>query len=466
MDILFATTELFPWIKVGGLADVASALPKALHTLGHRVTIVAPKFSAFEASGLLLGRRLTPVGFQFAGQAREAIAYDARLPSQVDLCLLEIGDVFATDDIYGGTDAERARRFGLFSAAVAQLASGFEVLHLSDWPTALAARFAQDLAPDARVVLTVHNLAHQGVFESERLADLGLTVDAMRADGVELDGKVNLLKQGLIVSHAVSTVSPTYATEILSEPHGQGLSAVLGALPNKLVGILNGIDYAVWNPATDASLATRFDAENLSPRVRCSTALQRELGLAVDDRAPIVAFVGRLRVQKGVDSLASAVPSVLRGSDAQFVFAGDGDPALAEALAALAERFPGRVAFLAHAPEAVVHRIFGGAALVVVPSRHEPCGLVQMYAQRYGAIPVVHATGGLSDTVVDCDAQLETGTGIVFDEVSEAAIEAAILRGLAAIRHPRAAVLLRRIMRLDRGWDRAARQYERLYRRS
>jgi starch synthase len=479
MNILFAATELYPWVKVGGLADVAAALPKALLTLQHRVTVALPRYAAFERSGLLLGRRLTPLTYKYGGESREAILYDTRLPSQVDLCLIDCFDGRALpsgsseelrdDAVYGGSDEERAERFGMFAAAVAALAESYEVLHASDWPTAAALYHAKVAGLSARRVLTIHNAAHQGVFERTLAPKLGLTDAALTVETGEFYEKLNLLKLGITSAEVVTTVSPSYARSLSEEPHAAGLSGVYRALPSPVAGILNGIDTSVWNPAIDPHLVARYDAESVSAttngKARCRGALQRELGLEPNIEVPIVAFVGRLTAQKGVDALLAALPGVLRATDAQFVAAGAGDAETAAGLRELASVFPGRVAFVESAPESVVHRMFAGASAVIVPSRFEPCGLVQMYAQRYGAIPVVHATGGLSDSVVDCDSALETGTGILFDDVSGPVIEAAILRALAALSHPRADQLVRRVMRLERGWDRPARQYERLYRR-
>jgi starch synthase len=465
MDILFLTTELFPWVKVGGLADVASALPKALRGLGHRITVVMPKFPAFDDCGLFLARRLTPLQFAFGDETREAVLYDTRLSSQVDLVLVECGETFRTDALYDDSEAA-AHRFALFSRAAIAMAMArpepFDAIHANDWMTALAGTFAKDLGLPSRVVLTVHNVAHQGVFPRETLPKLGLSWDRFNLEGIEFYGKVNILKQGILSADAVATVSPSYAKEILAEPGGHGLSGVLSV--KKPAGILNGIDYAIWNPATDAHLPARFDPENTTNKLRCRTTLQRELGLAMDTEVPLVAFVGRLTAQKGVDVLVEALPELLRSTEAQVVIAGEGDAKDVALVQAAASRFADRVVFARNASEPLVHRIFAGAAVVVVPSRFEPCGLVQMYAQRYGAVPVAHATGGLEDTIVDVDRDLETGTGVLFQPLDAAELTGAVQRALSAMAHPRFGAFVRRIMRLDRGWDRAARQYEKVYR--
>ncbi len=315
-----------------------------------------------------------------------------------------------------------------------------------------------------RTVLTVHNVVHQGVFPREVLPTLGLGWETFTVDGVEFYGGINLLKQGILTADAVTTVSPTYAREIQKPEGGARLDGVLRARGEGLVGIANGVDYAVWNPATDPAVASRYDAEDFTNKARCKGALQRELGLPLDPAAPLFASVGRMVEQKGTDLVAGACARLLRATDAQLVVAGDGEPSLVSAVEAAVGKSHGRAVLARAASEPLVHRIFAAADFVLVPSRYEPCGLVQMYAQRYGALPVAHATGGLVDTIVDCDAKLETGTGFLFDEPTVDALIGAAERAVAARTVPRWAGLVRRVMRLDRGWDRPGRRYEQLYR--
>jgi starch synthase len=260
----------------------------------------------------------------------------------------------------------------------------------------------------------------------------------------------------------VTTVSPTYARELAAPATGHGLHTVFAERPP--IGIINGVDYSVWNPATDSALATRYDAEDPSGRARCRGALLQELGFSLGSDAPILAFVGRLVEQKGVDLVIDALPQILRATDALVVFCGDGDEAAVRALEEARRKYEGRVAFVRAAPEKLVHRVFAGADFVMVPSRHEPCGLVQLYAQRYGAPPIAHATGGLVDTVVDCDSSLETGSGFLFDAPTSEALASAVLRAIAARTKPSFRKLVRRVMRLDRSWDGPARRYESVYR--
>lgn len=472
MEILFVTTELAPYVKVGGLADVSSALPKTLKSLGHRVTVVMPRYAAFEESGLLMARRLTPLRITVGETTHEVTVYDGRLSSQVELALIDAPGLFDRPGVYGerGEDyPDNALRFALLSRSAAELArqraadgAPFDVVHANDWPTALVPKYMKDLGVKTPTVLTIHNVAHQGVFPKEALPSLGLAWEDFSVSGIEFYGAVNLLKQGIISADAVTTVSPTYAREIQTPELGHRLDGVLRA-KGRVLGIVNGVDYAVWNPATDSHLAARYDAEDVSNKARCKGALRKELGFPLEPDVPIVAYVGRVVAQKGSDLVAELVPRLVRGSDAQIVIAGTGDEEIVAKLTAAVQKTHGNAVYVGAASEALVHRIFAAVDVVLVPSRFEPCGLVQLYAQRYGALPVARATGGLVDTIVDCDAKLETGTGFLFDEPTTDALYSAVQRALAAYTSTRWGALRRRVMRLDRGWERAARQYEQAY---
>jgi starch synthase len=472
MEILFVTTELAPYVKIGGLADVSAALPKTLKTLGHRVTVVMPRYAAFDESGLLLARRLTPLRLVLGETTYDVTIYDGRLASQVELALVDVAGLYDRPGIYGerGEDyPDNAVRFAVLARAAAELARQraadgvpFDAVHVNDWPTALVSKYLKDLGVKTPTVLTIHNSAHQGVFPKETLPSLGVAWTDFTVGGIEFYGSVNLLKQGIISADVVTTVSPTYAREIQTTEQGHRLDGVLRA-KGRVLGIVNGVDYGVWNPATDSHLAARYDAEDASNKARCKGALRKELGFALEPDVPIVASVGRIVPQKGSDLVADVLPRLVRGSDVQVVVAGAGDESVISKLKASVQRAHGQAVYTGPATEALVHRIYAGADIVLVPSRFEPCGLVQLYAQRYGALPVARATGGLVDTIVDCDAKLETGTGFLFEDATADALYAATQRALSAYRSPRWSALRRRVMRLDRGWERAARQYEQVY---
>ncbi|AGP36417.1 glycogen synthase GlgA [Sorangium cellulosum] len=481
MDILFAASEIAPIVKVGGLADVVSSLSKALRLLGHKVTIALPRYQALDSSGLMMARRLTPMPLEVdpkvsPGGPIQVTLFDGRLSTGVELIVLDVPGFHDRPGIYGeeGRDYEdNARRFSLFSRAVVELVrqrarSGapFDIVHAHDWPTAMVAYLLRhQQAVPGRTVLTLHNVAHQGLFPKDTLGALGLDEDHFRPDRLEFYGQLNFLKGGILAADALTTVSTTYANEIVTPKQGERLDGVLRTRTNQLTGIVNGIDYAVWNPMTDPAIIARYDAEDVSNKGRCKSALLQEIGLEIRPDRPLLVSVGRVVAQKGSDLLASALPKILKG-DVSVVVAGEGDPELMEKLTAAAAKAPERARVLGGVSEAVVHRLMAAADLVVVPSRFEPCGLVQLYAQRYGAAPVACRTGGLVDTIVDLDAALETGTGFLFDKPTATSLVGGVQRALAALTSPRWPAVQRRIMRLDLGWDRPARRYVQVYRQA
>ena len=462
-------------VKVGGLADVVASLSKALRLLGHKVTIALPRYRALESSGLMMARRLTPMVLEGAGDRTEVTLYDGRLGSGVELLLLDIPGMYDRAGIYGeeGRDYEdNARRFALFSRAVvevirqrARAGAPFDVVHAHDWPTAMVPYILREQLPalSTRSVLTIHNLAHQGLFPRPSLASFGLGDEHFHPERLEFYGQVSFLKGGILAANALTTVSTTYAREIQTPELGCRLDGVIRTRADKLAGIINGIDYAVWNPMTDPAIVARYDAEDTSNKGRCKSALLQEVGLEIRPERPLLVSIGRVVEQKGSDLLASALPKILK-SDVSVVIAGEGDRALMAKLQAAVAKAPERAAYLGAVSEPVVHRLIAGADLVVIPSRYEPCGLVQLYAQRYGAVPVANRTGGLVDTVVDLDAELETGTGFLHDKPTATALAGSVQRALAAMTSPRWGAVRRRVMRLDLGWDRPARRYAQVYR--
>ena len=478
MDILFAASELSPFAKVGGLADVVAALGKALRQLGHKVTLAMPRFPPLERGGLLVARRLTPLTFPMGQQQVEVTVYDGRLGSGVELLLFDAPGLYDREGVYGegGVDyADNARRFAVFSRAAAELVrqranagAPFDIVHAHDWPAALVPLYLREMEASAGakptpVVLTIHNLAHQGLFPKETLGAIGLSDNLFVPDKLEFYGRVNFLKGGLVTATKLTTVSATYAREIQTKERGHGLEGVLAMRSKDLVGITNGIDYATWNPATDTALVTRYDAEDPTNKETCRAAALRDVGLSVSSSGPLVLHVGRMVAQKGTDLVIGLLPKLVFAG-ATVVMAGDGDAELVQRATEATEALSDQTRFVRAASEALVHRLFAGADIVLVPSRFEPCGLVQLYGQRYGALPVAHATGGLTDTIVDADAALETGTGFLFREPTVDAFLSAAQRAIAAHASPRWAALRRRVMRLDLGWDRPARRYDQIYR--
>jgi starch synthase len=475
VEVLAVASELYPLVKTGGLADVTGALPKALQPLDVRVRTLLPGYPAVRA-GLERARtvRLLP---DFYGGPAKLLAGAA---DGLELFVLDAPHLYDRPggpyaDATGREFVDNAIRFGALGRAAASIGQGLlvpryrpQVVHAHDWQAGLAAAFlTYDGGPRPGVVCTIHNLAFQGQFDRSLLAALGLPPAAFTPDGVEYYGAIGFLKAGVRLADRITTVSPTYAAEICTPEQGMGMDGLLHGRADRLSGILNGIDVRVWDPATDPHLAQTYDAEHLEARAANKQALQVFLRLAPDPDAPLFGVVSRLSWQKGLDLLLAALP-VLLAEGGQLALLGDGDPGLEQAYAAAAQAYPGRVACVFAYDEALAHQIQAGADALIVPSRFEPCGLTQLCALRYGAVPVVSRVGGLADTVIDASPMsLAAGaaTGVQFAPVETPTLETAIRRLCALHRHPQT---WRRVqlnaMASDVSWTASAQRYAKLYR--
>lgn len=477
MKVLFATSEIAPWVKTGGLGDVAAALPPALRALGCDVRVLVPRYpalrEAFPAAEHLV--HLPWMGGHLPG----ADVYVAQPEGSFPFLLLDCPMLYdRPGNPYLGPEGhdwlDNHLRFGLLSRVAARLASTAtpldwrpDVLHCHDWQTGLAPYYLRfHEAGGAASVVTIHNLAFQGVFPPQLLDELALTGADWHMEGVEYYGLISFLKAGLRHADALTTVSPTYAREIQTDTEGMGMQGLLRLRADRLTGILNGIDDTVWNPALDPHIAMRYDREHLDAKRRNKLALQREMGLAERDDCPLFGVVSRLTQQKGLD-LVAEIGAALVGLPAQLAVLGSGDKALEAAFRELAERHPGQVAVTIGYSDPLAHRIEAGADCFLMPSRFEPCGLNQMYSLAYGTPPLVRATGGLADTVTNyTPAGLADGSANGF--VCQAATAAAILDtagAAAALWQDKAnwRQLQRNAMARDFRWAGPARQYLDLY---
>ena len=474
-SILFVTSEMAPWVKTGGLGDVAAALPAALQRARHDVRVLIPAYpalrKAFPQAALLaelpaLAPALPP--------ARLLAAEADGLP----LLLLDCPELFDRPgnpylDTHGHDWADNGIRFGLLSrvaALLGQPASPLDwrpdVVHLNDWQSALAPAWLHYEGGAASVV-TVHNIAFQGNFAADLLPALGLPEHAWRFDGVEYHGQLSFLKAGLQLATLISTVSPTYAQEIQDEAFGYGLAPLLRHRAGALRGILNGVDSALWNPAADPALAVPYAANRLAAKRENKRALQNEMDLTVAEDRPLFGIISRLTEQKGLDLVLTLGEGITK-LPAQLAILGSGDKLMEAGFRDLADRFPGQIAVKLGFDEALAHRIEAGADCFLMPSRFEPCGLNQMYSLRYGTPPIVRATGGLADTVIDVsEATLadKTANGFVIAEATPHALWLALERATRCW-HDRK--LWQRIqqngMRRDFSWEHAAHDYTTLYR--
>ncbi|MDA8383215.1 MAG: glycogen synthase GlgA [Betaproteobacteria bacterium] len=478
LKILFVTPEVRPVVQTGGLADVSAALPAALRRLGVDVRILLPGYRAAvgERKKMRLCARIGDIP-----EHGEVRLLSAGLPhSDVPLLLVDYPIYYDREggpylDAEGHEWPDNAWRFGLFSHVAARLGSAGsplawrpDIVHCNDWQSALAPALMHFMpGRTAATLMTVHNLAYQGVFAPQFATRLGLPASSFHMQGVEYYGRFSFLKAGLYYADHLSTVSPTYAEEIQSEPLGFGLQGLLAARKQALTGILNGVDAERWNPASDPFLPAPFGPGHWDGKQANKTALQQTLGLEVRPDRPILGVVSRLTPQKGLDLLLAAAPRLLE-TPVQIAMVGNGDRDLERDWLALQARHPGAVAAHIGFDERLSHLVEAGADIFVMPSRFEPCGLNQMYSQLYGTPPVVHATGGLADTVVDATAsavQAGEATGFVFREMTARALEHALLRALDAYRdeHTWRRLQLNGMSR-DFSWDHSARGYLALYR--
>ncbi|MFT3839612.1 MAG: glycogen synthase GlgA [Myxococcaceae bacterium] len=471
MKVLFVASEVAPWSKTGGLADVASALPIALAKRGHQVRVVSPRYRGLGDGAAPSGPPL-PLRFPaFEGTAR-AVSMEAQGVEQVFIGEPKFFDRAGIYGEHGGEYADNHRRYAFFTcAALAHAqATGFdaEVVHLNDWQTGLAPLmlrrgFQGSALGRARTVLTIHNLAYQGNAEKHAMNELGLPWDLFTPAGVEFYDRLSFLKAGLMYCDAITTVSPTYAEEIQTAGGGHGLDGVLRDRVSVLSGILNGVDTEQWNPATDPLIPARYSAGALDGKEECRRALLRRFGLPLEPRWPVFGVVGRMADQKGVDLYQAVLPKLLEGP-VRAVVMGTGDKRFENAYLELERRFRDRFAVQVGFDEPLSHLIEAGSDFFVMPSRFEPCGLNQMYSLRYGTVPVVRSVGGLKDTVTDLKEP--QATGIRFDAFTPEALLEALQRAVKLFGAPRELEQVRaRGMAKDFSWDAAAQKYEQVYRR-
>ncbi len=460
MNVVFCCSEVFPFAKTGGLADVCGALPPALQRQGIKVGVMMPRY------GCLDGTDLQPMG---EGIVRAA------LTSEVPLYCVEHDGFFRRDGIYGdqeGDYPDSLKRFAYFNRRVLDFlmrqGAPVDILHCHDWQAALIPVYVrhhpryQRFFARTRTVMTIHNLAYQGLFPKETFGDVELDLDVLQQAGFYFYGKISLLRAGLVSADLVTTVSPHYAREICTPEQGCGMDDVLCRRQEGIIGILNGVDDEVWDPAHDPVIEQTFSADRLSRRRANKTALQKISGLDPDGKAPLFGFVGRLSHQKGIEAICDGAEQIVR-EGGQIVLLGVGDPGSEARVREAAARYPRRVAAHILFDEALAHRIYAGSDFFLMPSVFEPCGLSQMISLRYGAVPIVSASGGLVDTV---DDYAEGGVGIVIPPDTAGGFAAATSRAWE-LYHDETALraVQARGMARDFSWNRSARHYHAVYER-
>jgi starch synthase len=480
MNILFVTAEVSPYASTGGLGEVAAALPKALRREGHRVSILMPYYRRIAETMGPLSQPIEPLRFRLGTNQHTGLIKKHTTREGVRHLVLDMPELFDRDGIYNEAGADyddNGLRFAALSKAAVALAlqydMGFDVIHSHDWPAALAPLFRKSTKDvDGKLgrigtVHSIHNMAYQGFFPASTAPKLGINKPYRTESGVTVGDSVNFMKAGLRYADVVTTVSPSYAREITETDLGCGLEGVLQERPDSVVGILNGVDYGLWAPDRDPHLPFQFDAENQNGKRRNKAWLQTHFGLALRPRIPLVGVVSRLAHQKGIDILLEGLRLLLPKGELQAIILADGDDALAAECRALGESFPGRVAVSIGYDVEQAHRVFGGSDLFAMPSRYEPCGLSQLYAMRYGTIPVVRNTGGLRDTVRDFDPDSGAGTGFHFDEPTGEAFADALTFAVEQYHRARRwRQLMATAMAADFSWRSAAVEYTRVYERA
>ena len=473
MNILFVASECAPFVKTGGLADVIGAVPKALGQLDHDVKVLLPAYPALKR-WLKHGDPLLELEDLFGGPAR-VVAVRAK---GLNLLLLEAAHLFDRNgspylDEDGCDWEDNPIRYGALSLIGAKLAldgiGGWtpDVVSAHDWQAGLVPVYLRQSGRQAPpVVMTIHNIAFQGLFDGAIRRTLGLSEGLFNPDGYEFWGHVGYLKGGIALADKVTTVSPTYATELLTPEFGMGLEGLLRSRQEDLVGILNGIDLDVWNPEEDQALEKAYSIRSLKRKAANRAWLEERFGLNANPQAPLFCIISRMTVQKGLDILLETIPTIIKRG-ARLAVLGSGDKRLEESYLSMAKRFPGSIGVEIGYDEELSHRLQGGSDAILIPSRFEPCGLTQLYGLRYGTIPVVARTGGLADTVIDANAAAlasKCATGIQFSPITPEALEKSINRTCDLFEDSKLwKMMMRRAMTQEVGWDQSALLYEDLF---
>jgi starch synthase len=471
MRVLYVASEAVPFAKTGGLADVVGALPKFIRQMGHEAVVLIPKYRGVASRKTLLPSLTIPLGNSLKFCAID----EAESVDDVRFFLVDFPDFYDREELYrhSGKDyPDNAERFALLSLAALEFAKRAplppQVIHCNDWQTALVPVYLKTLYRNdsffekTRTLLTIHNLAYQGVFPRSTMPRLGLPPELYDTEQMEFYGNINLLKAGIVFADKLSTVSEKYSQEIRTVEFGCGLEGILQKRAGDLAGILNGVDYTQWNPEQDPWLVSNYSAEDLQGKQHCKLDLLNQFGIQNSQDRPLIGIISRMADQKGFDLLQAVADTMVRDGFSMVVL-GTGEERYTQFFLSLQERYPAYVGAKISYDEWLAHKIEGGADLFLMPSRFEPCGLNQIYSLKYGTVPLVRATGGLDDTIQDYSQSLN-GTGFKFDRYSPDELLAAARRALEIYRTPvRWKELVKNGMKRDFSWHRSAQRYADLY---
>lgn len=474
------SSEVTPFAQTGGLAEVLAALPSALVGLGLEVDVLMPMYRGITPDKYPLEKIDLKINLVLNDKKVSAEIWQLRMTGGHRQLFLKCNEYYDREGLYGTADAnfpDNAERFVFLSRAALEMsiASGirYDIFHSHNWQASLTPVYlrtfyvGEKLFAKSASVMTIHNLGYQGIFWHLDMPLVGVGWEFFTPKYMEFHGNVNFLKSGIVFSDKVNTVSPGYRNEILTSEYGFGLEGVLQEKKNDLHGILNGVDYHVWNPETDLMIAARYSTDDFSGKMTCKADLQRLSGFEVRPDVPLVAMVSRLSNQKGVDLFEGAFQSLVN-QDLQFIILGTGESRYVKHFKSLVEKHPGKFAAFLNYDYELSHRIFAGADIMLVPSRYEPCGLNQLYAMKYGAVPIVRSTGGLKDTVSQISTNAETGTGFVFTDAHPTALASSIMDAVNLYRSNPSAwrKLMVRIMNQNFSWEHSAKEYIKLYEQS
>jgi starch synthase len=479
LKILFASPEVYPFAKTGGLGDVSSALPLALKQQGHDVRVILPKYRSVSQTK----RSTQPMGLTVAvpigPEVKHGELHEGRLNRTVPVYFVGQDDYFDREEFYGDAEGEfpdNAERFIFFDRAVLEACKVLDfqpdIIHCNDWQTGLVpcylkTTFAGDpFFENTRSVFSIHNLGYQGNFDERYFPLAHLPWKVFTLEGIEFYGFFSFMKAGLVYGDLLTTVSKTYSKEILTPENGFHMDGVLRQYQSKLSGILNGADYGEWDPQTDSNIKTRYGPKSLQGKQECKKSLARKLSLKLDEQTPLICMVTRLSPQKGIDLLVQSFVELMV-QDAALVILGSGEERYETFLNEQNENYPKRFRYINGFDEKLAHQIIAGSDLLLMPSQYEPCGLTQMYALRYGTVPVVRRVGGLADTIKAFQSGKKQGTGFLF-KPSEADEWVPLLQKALAL-YPKKKVwrsLMLNGMKQDFSWEKAAKEYVRLYRRA
>jgi starch synthase len=479
MKVLFLSPEAVPFAKTGGLADVAGSLPVALKRLGVEVHLVLPFYRVVREGNFEYRLLLKDLKVPLGNAELAARVWGSSTEEEAPLYLIEREDMYDRPNIYGnslGDYYDNLERFTYFAYGALRIAEELDfkphVIHCHDWQTGLIPALlrgpfrSSSWFSDTSTVFTIHNVGYPGLFPADRLPVTGLPpADFFHPEGLEYYGKISLLKAGIVYANVVTTVSEKYAQEIQTREYGMGMEGILKHRQAFLHGILNGVDYRLWDPARDSHLTAKYSPQKMSGKQQCKKALIQEMALDTAlMKKPLLGMVSRLDAQKGLDLLVKILDDIL-ALDVGLVVLGSGDERIQGAIQEAAQRRPGRIGLTIGFDEPLAHRIMAGVDIFLIPSRYEPCGLTQMYALKYGTVPIARATGGLDDTIVPFDPKTGGGNGFKFSAYEPNAFLEAIRKAVDLFQDPKAwQSLIANGMKEDFSWDRSARRYMELYR--